>query len=145
MEWFEAIIFIAVAFVFYQTFSSSTNNNNPSSSTSNNGPKMVHEITSEKEFEEIIAQNELVVVDFYATWCGPCKMIAPYIENTLAPENTNVKFVKVNVDNLRSLVEKYEVTAMPTFVYIRKGQVVKSVRGAAKAAVAEGVTALTSS
>ncbi|KAJ1977235.1 thioredoxin trx1 [Dimargaris xerosporica] len=126
---------------------SNTNNANSSDSTSSSssGNKMVLDITSEKEFEEILAQNELVVVDFYATWCGPCKMIAPYIENTLAPANANVKFIKVDVDKLRALVAKYDVTAMPTFVYIRKGQVVKSVRGAAKAAVAEGVTALTSS
>ena len=71
----------------------------------------------------------LVVIDFFATWCGPCKKIAPFFEQ-LADEYVKITFLKVDVDESEELVEKYNIQAMPTFVFLKDGAVVKKVEGA---------------
>ncbi|RKP34640.1 thioredoxin-like protein [Dimargaris cristalligena] len=102
---------------------------------------MVAEINSVGEFEKVLADNTLVVVDFYAEWCGPCKMIAPYLA-TLAKDNDKVKFIKVNVDNHQAIVENYQIKGMPTFIFFKNGQVVETVVGASKPNVNSALTKL---
>lgn len=75
------------------------------------------------------AGNSLVVIDFFATWCGPCKMIAPKIEE-LEKEMEGVLFFKVNVDQCEDLANEYEISSMPTFVFIKNGKVVETFAGA---------------
>ena len=75
-------------------------------------------ITTKAEFENLIKENNNVVIDFYATWCGPCKMLAPVIES-VAEEKTNIKFVKVDVDDSRELAELFGISSIPTVVYIK--------------------------
>jgi thioredoxin 1 len=86
---------------------------------------MVKEITNASE----IPQVGLVVLDFFATWCGPCKRIAPAFEE-LAKEYTDVTFLKVDVDEATELAEQYGVNAMPTFLFLVNGQVTMTVEGA---------------
>lgn len=74
-----------------------------------------------ESFKDTIEKNERVLVDFYADWCGPCKMIAPTIEE-LAHELENVLVCKVNVDNSPELAVLYGVEYIPTIVYIKNGQ-----------------------
>ena len=83
-----------------------------------------------------------VVIDFFATWCGPCKRIAPTFEN-LATAFTTVTFLKVDVDECAELVEKFSISAMPTFVFLKDGQVVKKVEGADMAGLEAGFELLT--
>ncbi len=64
------------------------------------------------------AGDKLVVVDFYATWCGPCKMISPKIEEMEA-EMKNVVFLKVDVDESEDAAQEYGISAMPTFILIK--------------------------
>jgi thioredoxin 1 len=71
-----------------------------------------------------------VVIDFYATWCGPCKRIAPIFEDLSDKFYTKVQFLKVDVDESPDLVETFDVHAMPTFVFLKDGKVVKKVEGA---------------
>ncbi len=82
------------------------------------------EILNDSNFENFIKENENVVVDFFAEWCGPCKMLAPIIDE-LAEEyqDQNIKLVKVNIDESRSLAEKFDVMSIPTIVYLKKGEV----------------------
>ncbi|XP_076749151.1 thioredoxin-2 [Xylocopa sonorina] len=75
------------------------------------------------------AGNQLVVIDFFATWCGPCKMIAPKMEE-LAQEMTDVVFLKVDVDECEDITNAYEITSMPTFVFIKNGKVLETFSGA---------------
>ncbi|KYN19855.1 Thioredoxin-2, partial [Trachymyrmex cornetzi] len=69
------------------------------------------------------AGNNLVVIDFFAVWCGPCKMIGPLIEE-LSKEMLDVVFLKVDVDECEDIAAEYEISSMPTFVFIKEGKVV---------------------
>ncbi|CAO1631486.1 unnamed protein product [Parajaminaea phylloscopi] len=75
------------------------------------------------------AGSKLVVVDFTASWCGPCRMIAPVFEE-LASKNAGVVFLKVDVDENREVAQAYSVSAMPTFLFIRNKSVLEQLRGA---------------
>ena len=88
-------------------------------------------INSTEEFDNLIENNTLVVVDFTATWCGPCKKIGPYFDS-LSQEFTSITFVKVDVDENEELVSRYEVSCMPTFMVIRNKEKVDEMSGAAE-------------
>ena len=75
-------------------------------------------ITTKEEFETLISQNNNVIIDFYATWCGPCKMIAPIMED-VSKEFSDVKVVKVDVDEASELASMFNITSIPTIIYIK--------------------------
>ncbi len=78
---------------------------------------------SEESFEPEVLKAELpVLVDFYAPWCGPCKMIAPLLEQLAAEFQGRIKFTKLNVDDAPSLAGNYEVSGVPTLAIFRGGQ-----------------------
>jgi thioredoxin 1 len=78
----------------------------------------------EAQFEAEVAKSALpVVVDFYADWCGPCKMLAPRMEELAGQFTNRVKFVKVNVDEATALARRFEVQAIPTLVFFKEGKV----------------------
>lgn len=78
-------------------------------------------ITNENFEEEILKSDKPVLIDFYADWCAPCKMLSPIIEQ-VAEENKEIKVVKINVDDLQDIAIKYEVMSIPTLVVIKNGQ-----------------------
>ncbi|XP_020238958.1 thioredoxin H3 [Cajanus cajan] len=82
-------------------------------------------------FEASKETNKLMVIDFTATWCGPCKFMEPIIEE-FAAKYTEVEFIKIDVDELKGVSQEFNVQAMPTFILIKKGEVVDSVVGARK-------------
>ncbi|CAJ1973265.1 unnamed protein product [Sphenostylis stenocarpa] len=92
-------------------------------------------IHSEDAWKEHLKKGEeskkLVVVDFTASWCGPCRFIAPFVEE-LAKSLTNVIFLKVDVDELKNVCSEYEIEAMPTFLFLKEGKVVDKFVGAKK-------------
>lgn len=76
----------------------------------------VTEITNDDDFNAYLnGTNKYVFVDFYASWCGPCKKIEPDIKK-MSAENEDVVFLKVNVDTVPALAKKYKISAMPTFL-----------------------------
>ncbi|KAJ5657666.1 Thioredoxin [Penicillium longicatenatum] len=83
------------------------------------------------------------VIDFYATWCGPCKAVAPKI-GELSEKYTDVRFIQVDVDKMRGVAQQYGVTAMPTFVFLKDGKELaeKRVRGADIRALEAGIQAI---
>lgn len=90
---------------------------------------MPRNITSSSQLQPYLNSAKLLVLDFYADWCGPCRQIAPVIDE-LSRRYSNVNFVKVNVDNSDELTAKFKVKSMPTFVFIKNGRVVGTVSGA---------------
>ncbi|MED6157458.1 hypothetical protein PIB30_118972 [Stylosanthes scabra] len=76
--------------------------------------------------------NKLMVIDFTATWCQPCKSMDPIIQEFAYKYSELVEFIKIDVDELMGVSEEFEVQAMPTFVLIKKGKVVDKVVGARK-------------
>lgn len=83
-----------------------------------------------ESFEKIIAQNgKTVLVDFWATWCGPCRMIAPVLEE-VAKDRPDVTVCKVDVDEERELALEYGVSSIPTLLVFRDGKVVNQSIGA---------------
>ena len=94
----------------------------------NNGSDIMAEITLTKDnFEkEIKESDKVVLIDFWATWCGPCKMIAPIIEEIAEEFSDEVKVCKVNIDDEPSLATKFGITSIPTLLVIKNGEVVKT-------------------
>ncbi|KAG2200319.1 hypothetical protein INT47_000312 [Mucor saturninus] len=80
-------------------------------------------------FKELISQDKLVVVDFMATWCGPCKLIAPKLVKFIG-EYKDVVFAKVDVDDVAEVAAEYQVRAMPTIMYFKNGVKLGEVVGA---------------
>lgn len=86
-------------------------------------------IIESKDFRsEVLDANNLVVLDLFATWCGPCKMVAPIIDE-LSKEMTDVKFFKLDVDNNGDIAEKYQVASIPTLLFFKNGEVVDRLVG----------------
>ena len=78
-------------------------------------------VTSENFEKEVLQSDKPVLIDFYADWCGPCKMLSPIVDE-VAEENTDIKVVKINVDNAQDLAMKYQVMSIPTLVVIKDGK-----------------------
>lgn len=76
--------------------------------------------------EEINNTDKLVLIDFFATWCGPCKMLSPIISEIAEEYSNSVKVCKVNVDDNQGLALKYNIMSVPTLIFLKNGEFVKS-------------------
>lgn len=91
---------------------------------------MVRLISSLEEYKTLISKaGGRVIVDFFADWCGPCRVIGPKFE-TWSTQHPNIEFVKVNVDESGDITESEGITAMPTFKGYKNGQLIDSIQGA---------------
>lgn len=89
----------------------------------------VTETFTPESFEKLIQENEVVVVDFKADWCGPCKMLAPKLEKVAAELGAKVKLQKVDVDESRELAQNMQIQGIPYVVKYVKGVAVKRLEG----------------
>lgn len=79
--------------------------------------------------EEVTNTDKLVLIDFYATWCGPCKMLSPIISEIANEYSNMIKVCKVNVDEDQELALKYNIMSVPTLIFFKNGSVVKDIVG----------------
>ena len=90
---------------------------------------MIKEINDKNFSEEVTNSDSIVVVDFWAPWCGPCKMLTPVIEELAREMGKEVKFAKVNVDENPVISSKYKVSSIPTVVIFNKDTVKETMVG----------------
>ena len=87
------------------------------------------QLTSDNFEAEVLNSDKPVLVDFYADWCGPCKMMAPVVDQ-IAEENDDIKVGKINVDDEQDLAAKYSVMSIPTIGFFKGGDIVDKSVGA---------------
>lgn len=105
---------------------------------------VVKSIESYDEFKTLLEGDKAFVVDFWATWCGPCKVIGPIFEKISdTPAGEKLGFYKVDVDAQEKIAAEVGIQAMPTFVFFHKGQAVKKVVGANPSALQVRILKLT--
>ena len=105
--------------------------------------KTTIEINAANFEAEVLESGQPVLVDFWAEWCGPCKMLAPLLEEIAAEQSGRVKIAKVNVDDNPALAQRYSIQAIPTLLYFAGGEVRdKSVGVQGKRAIASKLEAL---
>jgi thioredoxin 1 len=83
---------------------------------------MIHHIENERILSEVLNGDKLVVVDFFATWCGPCQELSPILVELDKQYNGEVQFYKVDVDESQDCAIRYGVNAMPTLVFFKDGK-----------------------
>lgn len=92
-------------------------------------------VNNKAEWDSILSDaknsNQAVIVDFFATWCGPCRLISPYFQQ-LSTQFEEIVFVKLDVDQVEEVAQQLGITAMPTFIVLKDGQKVDELIGASQ-------------
>ena len=106
------------------------NNNSRYDNDINNSK--IHQILelSEKNFDSYIKSEKPILVDFWATWCGPCKFMLPVFDRLAKKYSSKVNFGRINVDDYQSIAVKYDVYAIPTFIIFTNGKITDRAVGA---------------
>ncbi len=89
-------------------------------------------IQNEAEFDELIGADSLIVVDCTATWCGPCKLIAPLIDQLADEYGDRAKVFKLDLDNNKFVAKRYGIRSIPAVMFINKGEIAETIVGAKK-------------
>ena len=90
---------------------------------------MVKEVTIDNFNEEVLSQKGTVVVDFFANWCGPCRKLAPILEEVESELASKVKFAKINTDENIEMAKQYQVSGLPTLMIFKDGEAVERLVG----------------
>ncbi|MEO1429328.1 MAG: thioredoxin [Cyanobacteria bacterium J06633_8] len=83
----------------------------------------------EAEFETLLKSENFLVVDFTATWCGPCRVVAPLMEQLSEEYQEKIKVIKIDVDKDKPLAKKYKVQTIPAVLYFKNGELVETIKG----------------
>ena len=83
-------------------------------------------LTNQNFEEEVLKKEGVILVDFFATWCGPCKMLAPVLSQIAEEYKDKIRVGKVNVDENNELAMKYQIASIPTLIFFKNGEIVKT-------------------
>ena len=92
-------------------------------------------VATNTNFSELLQDNKLIIVDFWATWCGPCRMLSPILDEVEEEMADQISVVKVNVDDADEIAAQYRIMSIPTLIFFKNGQVVDKTVGAMPKAV----------
>ena len=99
-------------------------------------------IATTTNFDELLQEEKLVIVDFWATWCGPCRMLSPLLDEVEAEMADKVEVVKVNVDDADEIAMRFRIMSIPTLLFFKNGQMVdRSVGAMPKSALVDKINA----
>lgn len=87
------------------------------------------QVVNKQDFERITQEEPVVLVDFFATWCGPCKMLGPELEKVATALSGKVTIIKVDVDQENDLAMKYGIMSVPTMILFKQGEAVQQLQG----------------
>ena len=87
-------------------------------------------IATNTSFDELLVSEKLVIVDFWATWCGPCRMLSPLLDEVEAEMEDKIEVVKVNVDDADEIAMRYRIMSIPTLLFFKNGEMVDRTVGA---------------
>ena len=92
-------------------------------------------VATNTNFSELLQDNKLIIVDFWATWCGPCRMLSPILDEVEEEMAGQISVVKVNVDDADEIAAQYRIMSIPTLLFFKNGQLVDKAVGAMPKAV----------
>ncbi len=99
-------------------------------------------IATNTSFDELLQSEKLVIVDFWATWCGPCRMLSPLLDEVEAEMEDKVEVVKVNVDDADEIAMRFRIMSIPTLLFFKNGSMVdRSVGAMPKSALVDKINA----
>ena len=99
-------------------------------------------IATNTSFDELLQSEKLVIVDFWATWCGPCRMLSPLLDEVEAEMEDKVEVVKVNVDDADEIAMRFRIMSIPTLLFFKNGAMVdRSVGAMPKSALVDKINA----
>ncbi len=90
---------------------------------------MVLELNTDNFDKEVISHNGVIVVDFFANWCGPCRKLGPILEEVEQELSSKVKFAKINTDDNLEMAKKYKISGLPTLMVFKNGETVERMVG----------------
>ncbi len=99
-------------------------------------------VATNTNFNELLQDSKLVIVDFWATWCGPCRMLSPILDQVEEEMPDQITVVKVNVDDADEIAAQYRIMSIPTLLFVKNGEIVdKTVGAMPKPALVERIKA----
>ena len=87
-------------------------------------------VATNTNFNELLQDSKLVIVDFWATWCGPCRMLSPILDQVEEEMPDQITVVKVNVDDADEIAAQYHIMSIPTLLFVKNGEIVDKTVGA---------------
>lgn len=125
----QKIAVIAIAILPMAACNNNSENRNSQTGTGEKSEVAEVKIVTKEEFDKAVAANENVLIDFYATWCGPCRQLEPNIVALQKQQSGKLKIYRIDVDEASDLAKSMNVSSIPHLLYYKNGQVKKEVLG----------------